>query len=354
MKAKYKLLLPISVTFCFVGAVFASSDSLISLDFLENTYLAVMQQAQEEGISQGMDTLYQDKLEELESLQNEFSHSNSVLTLTPNSMLALPQGSVLVPIEGEMAIETQGSVVNLSTGELQNSGLLKTGNQYLVAENTNAIVRVGSSAVKVTVQGAYQISAGTTDSAMSFLDVTTSDWFYTAVKFVIEKNLFAGTSDNFFQPNEFMNRGMMVTVLYRLAGSPEEELKNATASFVDVYAGDWYDTFVSWGGSQELVAGMGDGYFMPNLSVRRQEVAIMLYCFAEKYLELDMSHTGDLSSFHDSDQVPSWSSKEMAWMVGKGLFYGIPESSYLLKPADYASRAEVAMMLYNFYIRYLQ
>ena len=105
-----------------------------------------------------------------------------------------------------------------------------------------------------------------------------------AVEYAYTKGLFSGTGADTFSPNLTMNRAMLVTVFYRLAGSPAEELSSAQASFADVAEDSWYAPYVRWGYVQGVTAGTGDGRFAPEESVTRQQILVMLHSFAQRYL----------------------------------------------------------------------
>lgn len=98
---------------------------------------------------------------------------------------------------------------------------------------------------------------------MLFLDVRREDWFYSDVRYVVEHGLFHGTTQDLFSPNAPMTRGMLVTVLYRLAGSPKSV---ADSGFADVAAGKYYADAVSWAAENGIVSGVSDGRFAPRQS----------------------------------------------------------------------------------------
>ena len=148
-----------------------------------------------------------------------------------------------------------------------------------------------------------------------------------------------------------MIRAMRVTVFYRLAGSPEGELNAADASFTDVADGSWYAPFVRWGYVQGVTAGMGDGSFAPEQSVTRQQILVMLHSFARQYLKLTPTGTADLSIYGDGGQVAGWARDAVSWAVSAGLI--VPSGEGTLRPADPASRAEVAAILMKFSSLYL-
>ena len=138
-----------------------------------------------------------------------------------------------------------------------------------------------------------------------------------------------------------MNRAMMMTVLFHLAGDPEGERSAAGTYFPDVAQGEWYDSYINWAAAQGVTAGYGDGTFQPERTMTRQEVVQFLYNFGRSYLGLTLEQRGDLSAFADGASVDDWAREAMSWAAGAGVIS-------TLGPQNPASRAEVAAMLHSF------
>lgn len=180
-------------------------------------------------------------------------------------------------------------------------------------------------------QGRVQITA----EDHVFAD-TVNHWAAKSIAFVAEKGLFSGTSADKFSPNATMTRGMLVTVLYRLEGSPQ----GATQSFADVQPDKYYAGAVSWAAQNKIVTGMGSG-FLPENNISREQLAVILYRYAAPE-----QTTGSLDKFPDKAAVSSWASDAMCWAVGSGLISGDNKGN--LNPAGSATRAEVAAILERF------
>ncbi len=138
-----------------------------------------------------------------------------------------------------------------------------------------------------------------------------------------------------------MERCMMTTVLHRLAGKPGVSY---SALFQDIPEGEWYTLGTIWAGSLGVVNGVEPGRFDPFASVTRQEIAVILYRYAEK-MGYDVSVPSDLNGFWDAGSVASWGSQAVSWAVGAGILNG---SDGALLPDDGATRAEVSAMLHRF------
>ncbi|NLA86714.1 MAG: S-layer homology domain-containing protein, partial [Clostridiales bacterium] len=177
-----------------------------------------------------------------------------------------------------------------------------------------------------------------------FTDVKAGEWYYDAVKFVVNNGLFSGTSDMTFEPQTPMTRAMLMTVLYRREGSPAVSASNP---FPDVPAGEWFTDAVLWARRNGVAAGYPDGTFRPDTNLTREQLAVFL-CNYARYKGFDMAR-GDsfnLRIFGDAAVIPDYAGEAMKWACSVGLMRGKPGS--LLAPKDNASRAEVAAILKRF------
>ena len=191
---------------------------------------------------------------------------------------------------------------------------------------------------KVTVKATFVAEE---PSGMPFTDVASGAWYYDAVSFVYKRGLMSGTGDNLFSPNVTTSRGMIVTILYRLDGSPSA----SSAGFTDVTSGQWYTDAVNWAAANDIVAGYGNGLFGPNDTVTREQMAVILYRYAQ-YKGYDTSASNSLNGYTDVGGVSSWALTAMQWANAEGLINGT--SSTTLSPTSGATRAEVAQILLRF------
>ena len=179
-----------------------------------------------------------------------------------------------------------------------------------------------------------------------FLDVRPSDWYSDAVNYVCENGLMNGTSDTMFSPNATTSRGMIVTILYRLAGSPDMPESNWGYPYADVDASAYYSTPIYWARVNDLVTGYSDTQFGPDDAITREQLTVILYRYAD-YLGLD-TDTGYIPDkyydFSDYQSVSRYATNAMSWCVNKGIVNG---SDGRLNPQGTATRAEVATILMN-------
>ncbi len=182
------------------------------------------------------------------------------------------------------------------------------------------------------------------DESKAFED-TEKHWGKDSADFATSHGLFVGTSDTEFSPDEPMTRGMITTVLWRLAERPS----GGDGTFDDVSADMYYAEPIAWGIENGIVKGVGDGMFAPNDAVDRESVAIMLYRFAQKNGLVSEENAGDLDGFADADSVSPWAQKELAWAVSVGIITG--KDGNRLEPTACATRVEVATMMWR-YLRF--
>lgn len=195
-----------------------------------------------------------------------------------------------------------------------------------------------ASAVKV---GVSYVKATETPSATKFNDVSANDWFASAVDYVTGKGMMNGTADNTFSPKANTTRGMVVTVLYRLENQPS----TSAASFTDVASGAYYANAVAWANANGIVSGYGSGKFGPNDKVTREQLAAILYRYAQ-YKKYDVSGANSLDGYTDAQSVSSYAVPALQWACGAGVVTG--KSGSKLDPKGNATRAEVAAMLMRF------
>lgn len=179
----------------------------------------------------------------------------------------------------------------------------------------------------------------------TFEDVSKDDWFYKYVDFVADEEYFVGTSKTTFSPEMAMTRAMFVVVL---AALENVKVDNNVAPFADVPANTWYSGAVAWAAEKGVVAGVGDNKFAPNTAISREQMAVMM----NAYINWHSAQTGKahgeeskVDSFKDADKISSWAVKAVENCRNWGLIAGMPDGNFW--PANTASRAEVATVIYN-------
>ncbi|MBQ4518288.1 MAG: S-layer homology domain-containing protein [Clostridia bacterium] len=195
--------------------------------------------------------------------------------------------------------------------------------------------------IDVDNQDTKQEAERTTFTDKTFSDVRSGEWYYDAVQYVYEKNLLQGTGKG-FEPNATMTRGMLVTVLYRLA-SPEEE--HQRGNFTDVPSGSWFSDSVAWAAGNKLVSGVSETSFAPDASITREQLAVILYRYAA-FCGCDVKTVKGSFDFQDADNISEYAREAMKYAVDAGIINGTDEN--LLAPKKTATRAEVSTMIMRF------
>lgn len=342
-----------------LAAGLADGDSLISLRFLEETYIPRVVDQGEELAREALDGAYEEAAARLDTMaagflkqagaEQEGGHSAAYIrqTFSLYDSIRLASGSGVVVERGTVMLTHTGTVVDVTAGqEVPSGSLLSPSHRYLVAEDTQAVFVMHSDAADLAIQGDYALSVSGVE-ATPFADVSIYDWFRDPVLTCWKWDLFTGAGNSYtFAPDVKLDRAMIMTLMYHLAGDPERELRAARTTFPDTPDNEWFTPYVSWAAEQGLCVGNELGMFDPFRRLNREEMVQCLYNFATAYLGLELTERADLSVFADAGQVDAWAENAMSWAVGAGLIS-------TLGARNEASRAEVAGMLANFVEKFL-
>lgn len=176
---------------------------------------------------------------------------------------------------------------------------------------------------------------------LPFGDTPESEWYYAAVRYVYANGMMSGTTADAFFPGGTTTRGMIVTILHRLEGSPAA----AEAAFPDVDQSLYYAAPIAWASAQGLVNGYDTGGFGPEDPITRQQLAAILYRYAVSK-GYDTSARGSLTGFRDAGTVNDYAVEPIRWAVGAGLISGMDDGT--ISPTGRATRAQVATILMRF------
>ena len=177
----------------------------------------------------------------------------------------------------------------------------------------------------------------------AFSDLDPNAWYHDGDHFCLENGFMIGMGDGRFDPDGVTTRAMIVTVLYRVEGKPAV---TGGSPFGDVATGAWYTDAVIWAAANGIVNGYEDGTFHPDDAITREQLAAILYSYAQSK---GQGFTGLWSfrlDFPDAGEVSEWADEAMHWMVMNGVVGG---KDGRLLPRGNASRAETATMLQRFY-----
>ena len=243
----------------------------------------------------------------------------------PTVTVDLPRGAS-VPVE----IPVENAAVSTVALLVHADGTEKIVKTSLATENGVAVSLSDGDTVKIV------------DNGKTFYDVPGSHWGAEAIDFVTSRELFGGTSAVTFEPERSMNRGMLVTVLYRLENEPNVW---GGGSYTDVPEGMYYSSAVAWADGDGIVTGYADAAFAPGRDITREEMAVVLYRYAQ-YKGLDVAASVDLGRYTDAASINGYAQQALAWANANGLVTA--DTTGALTPKGYATRAQVATILQRF------
>ena len=184
----------------------------------------------------------------------------------------------------------------------------------------------------------YTVLKGT-----GFRDVSKNVWYYNSVKYCYDNGIIMGTTEETFSPNNNLTRGNLVTILWRMEGSPKV---SGSLSFPDVKETDYFYEAVKWAEKTGVVHGYDTGKFGPNNNISREQLATILNNYA-KYKKKDTKAQADLTKFTDNKKISSYAREGVAWAVAKKVMSGKVNGT-MVDPQGMASRAEAAAMIQNY------
>ena len=324
----------------------STTNPLITRSYLEGTFATAMQKEIKSTLSAASDKAIQ-KLEAIHDnyIGYNFAPSFTQVSLIEGGKVTLSTGGSFILLSGTASLTVvNGELINISTGiEVASGTRLTQFQRYFCTENTTAQITT-SSAATGQVDGYYTVDgAGAPPMHLTFTDVPDNAWFFAAIEFVFENELFTGTSTTTFSPNTPMTRAMFVTVLHRLDRRPATE---SSSDFSDVSdPSQYYYNAVRWANANEIVTGYTDGTFQPDRHVTREQMAAIMYRYAT-YKSRDLSTPGTVfDTFPDRTSVSGYAAHAMRWAVSWEVMRG---SNGNLLPQNTATRAEVAQIIFNY------
>lgn len=217
-----------------------------------------------------------------------------------------------------------------------------SGNTVKVEHVRGNVFRFAMPGVRVTVD------AGFVRTTMPFTDVSRGQWFYDAVSFVYWRDIMDGVTSTQFAPDATTTRAMVVQILYRMAGSPTVR---GSSPFYDVSNGAWYADAVIWAEANDIVNGMTTTTFAPNTAVTREQLATMLYRYAQyRHYNTSAGANTNILSYYDANHISEYAFSALQWACGEGVMDGT--GTGYLSPQGQATRAQLAAMLMRFCMEY--
>ncbi len=217
-----------------------------------------------------------------------------------------------------------------------------TTKKQMLFETSAQVDSSGNVALKFTHASEYAIVLDEKSHELPFTDTAMGAWYQGAVEYVYRNGIMTGTSATTFEPGTPLSRAMVAQILYNLESQPDISEENLGYPYSDVDAEAWYGDAVYWARVNGVATGYEDNTFRPNKAVTREELAQMLYNYAQ-YKKIILPAMGDLSKFPDGDKVSSWAQTAMKWATGLGVINGYEDST--LRPGGSTTRAEAASMI---------
>ena len=194
---------------------------------------------------------------------------------------------------------------------------------------------------RVKVEATFYCTGSELCPTHHLADVLVKAWYHDAVDYVVEHGIMTGTSATTFEPNTTLSRAMVAQILYNLEGQPTV---TGESTFTDSNT-HWAAKAIAWAQKTGVVSGYGNNTFRPNQAVTREELAQMLYNYAE-YKQYDLTASGDLIAFPDGSKVSDWAQTAMSWANGNQLINGHDDGT--LEPGGTTTRAQAASILMRF------
>lgn len=255
--------------------------------------------------------------------------------------------------EGKNGSITPNGVVKVEKGEDQ-TFKIKAEKGYEIADvlvdgkSVGAVAKYTFKNVKAkhTIEATFkkvEMPEQKPEEKETFKDVKKNDWYYEAVEYVANKGLMNGTGNDEFTPDANTTRGMIVTILYRLEGSPEVSM----STFTDVANTEYYAKAVAWAKKNGIVNGYGEGKFGPNDVITREQLAAIMYRYSNyKKYDTSVGEDTNILSYNDISELSEYAVSSMQWACGAGLVNGIGDGK--LAPKGNATRAQLATILMRY------
>lgn len=201
----------------------------------------------------------------------------------------------------------------------------------------------------IPATGSAVCPGGAACPSFRFRDVPApSNWAHEGIDYCVRHGLMSGFDATTFSPDTVSTRAQIVMILYNLSGDTTDYSKYYVP-FTDVRPGTWYYNAVAWGYDRDIVSGMSTTTFAPDGLITREQMAVLLYGYTEKYAPAYLGGAASLNGFPDAASVSNWAYAAMSWAVGNGLISGIAsDGADYLAPSGGATRAQIAAIMMRY------
>lgn len=273
---------------------------------------------------------------------DSYAYEYSVLNGCEYEITSIPLSKVT--INYEKTVQYTGQAIKPAvTLSLDGKNLIyKTDYELLYKNNVN----VGIATITIVGKGTYKGSVTKNFKivkVLPFKDVAKESYYYSSVDYCYNNNIILGTTDTTFSPSKKLSRGQLVTMLWRMEGSPIVKTAN---KFLDLKDSEYYYNAVLWASSKRIVNGYSDGKFLANNNITREQLATILRNYAV-YKKKNVNVNVNLSKFTDSTGVSSYAKEGVEWAIANKIISG-KNNGTKIDPRGNASRAEIAVMITNY------
>lgn len=201
----------------------------------------------------------------------------------------------------------------------------------------------------IPATGSAVCPGGAACPSFRFRDVPApSNWAHEGIDYCVRHGLMSGFDATTFSPDTVSTRAQIVMILYNLSGDTTDYSKYYVP-FTDVRPSTWYYNAVAWGYDKDIVSGMTPTTFAPDGLITREQMAVLLYGYTEKYAPAYLGGAASLNGFPDAASVSNWAYAAMSWAVGNGLISGIAsDGADYLAPSGGATRAQIAAIMMRY------
>ena len=201
----------------------------------------------------------------------------------------------------------------------------------------------------IPATGSAVCPGGAACPSFRFRDVPApSNWAHEGIDYCVRHGLMSGFDATTFSPDTVSTRAQIVMILYNLSGDTTDYSKYYVP-FTDVRPGTWYYNAVAWGYDKDIVSGMTPTTFAPDGLITREQMAVLLYGYTEKYAPAYLGGAASLNGLPDAASVSNWAYAAMSWAVGNGLISGIAsDGADYLAPSGGATRAQIAAIMMRY------
>ena len=215
----------------------------------------------------------------------------------------------------------------------------KNGNKIKVTRNDDGTYSFIKPSDNVTVTPEFKKIDG--DKKWGFKDVPETIWYYDAIKEAFDNGRMSGMSEDTFEPEAEITRGMFAYAIYNREGLPETKAAN---KFTDVKDGSYYENAIAWATANGIVAGYDDKHYSPDDPITREQMVTVLWRYA-KFKDYDVSVGEDTNilDFTDALEISEWAVSAVQWTVGDGIISGFEDAS--IRSQNNAQRAQMAIIL---------